>query len=75
MKRMMIYICMLFLSCLMCNAQDRLQRAIDGYDYKTALTIIDSLVADIGTDSVSLVQNKEKVVDLALQKSRCLRKV
>lgn len=75
MKRMMIYISMLFLSCIMCNAQDRLQRAIDGYDYKTALTIIDSLVADIGTDSVSLVQNKEKVVDLALQKSRCLRKL
>ena len=40
-----------------------------------ALNIIDSLVAEIGTDSVALAQNKGTVIDLALQKSRCLRRL
>lgn len=75
MKRVIIFIGQLFLSCIVCNGQDRLHDAIDRYDYKTALIIIDSLVIEIGTDSVALAQNKETVIDLALQKSRCLRRL
>ena len=60
---------------MICSGQDRLQRAIERYDYKTALYIIDSLSTEIGTDSVVVAQNKENVIDLALQKSRCLRRL
>ena len=60
---------------MICSGQDRLQRAIERYDYKTALYIIDSLATEIGTDSVVVAQNKETVIDLALQKSRCLRRL
>ena len=60
---------------MICSGQDRLQRAIERYDYKTALNVIDSLVAEIGTDSMAVAQNKETVIDLALQKSRCLRRL
>ena len=75
MKRIKILLGILFLPCIICNSQDRLQRAIERYDYMTALNVIDSLVAEIGTDSVALAQNKETVIDLALQKSRCLRRL
>ena len=70
-----IFLGLLFLPCILCNGQDRLQRAVDRYDYKTAINIIDSLVAEIGTDSVAVAKNKETVIDLALQKSRCLRRL
>ena len=60
---------------MICSGQDRLQRAIERYDYKTALYIIDSLATEIGTDSVVVAQNKEAVIDLALQKARCLRRL
>ncbi len=73
MKRIIIFL--FFLSCVICNGQDKLREAIDRYDYKAALNIIDSLVAEIGTDSVALAQNKGTVIDLALQKSRCLRRL
>ena len=75
MKRILIHTGIFFLSCMICSGQDRLQRAIERYDYKTALYIIDSLATDIGTDSVVVAQNKETVIDLALQKSRCLRRL
>ena len=75
MKRIIIFLGVLFLSCVICNGQDKLREAIDRYDYKAALNIIDSLVAEIGTDSVALAQNKGTVIDLALQKSRCLRRL
>ena len=75
MKRIKILLGILFLPCIICNSQDRLQRAIERYDYKTALNVIDSLVAEIGTDSMAVAQNKETVIDLALQKSRCLRRL
>ena len=75
MKRIIFFFGILFLPCIICNSQDRLQRAIDRYDYKTALYIIDSLSTEIGTDSVVVVQNKETVIDLALQKARCLRRL
>ena len=45
---------MLFLSCLICNGQDRLQELLDRYDYKTAIIVIDSLATEIGTDSTSI---------------------
>lgn len=75
MKRRILFFSVLFLPFFMCNGQDRLQAALDRYDYKTALNIIDSLAADIGTDSVSVAQNRETVIGLAVQKSRCLRKL
>ena len=75
MKRIILFFGILFLPCIICNSQDRLQRAIDRYDYKTALYIIDSLATEIGTDSVVVAQNKEAVIDLALQKARCLRRL
>ena len=75
MKRIILFFGILFLPCIICNSQDRLQRAIDRYDYKTALYIIDSLATEIGTDSVVVAQNKEAVIDLALQKARCFRRL
>ena len=75
MKRILIHTGIFFLSCMICSGQDRLQRAIERYDYKTALYVIDSLATEIGTDSVVVAQNKEAVIDLALQKARCLRRL
>ncbi len=48
-----------------CHAQDRLQKALAMYDYKTAVHVADSLMAQDGADSIGL----------ALQKARCLRKL
>lgn len=48
-----------------CHAQDRLQKALNLYDYREAIHIVDSLMAKEGADSISL----------ALQKARCLRKL
>lgn len=66
---------LLFLPCLICNGQDRLQESLDRYDYKTAIFVIDSLAAEIGTDSTSIAEHREEVIDLALQKARCLRRL
>ena len=66
---------LLFLSCLICNGQDRLQELLDRYDYKTAISVIDSLAAEIGTDSTSIAEHREEVIDLSLQKARCLRRL
>ncbi len=66
---------LLFLSCLISSGQDRLQELLDRYDYKTAISVIDSLTAEIGTDSTSIAEHREEVIDLALQKARCLRKL
>lgn len=51
--------------CITCHAQDRLQKALAMYDYKTAVHVADSLMAQDGADSIGLV----------LQKARCLRKL
>ena len=66
---------LLFLSCLISSGQDRLQELLDRYDYKTAISVIDSLAAEIGTDSTSIAEHREEVIDLALQKARCLRRL
>ena len=63
------------LSIIICNGQDRLQMLLDRYDYKTAVSVIDSLAAEIRTDSTSIFDNRETVIDLALQKARCLRRL
>ena len=63
------------LSIIICNGQDRLQMLLDRYDYKTAVSVIDSLAAEIGTNSTSIFDNRETVIDLALQKARCLRRL
>lgn len=74
MKRL-ICIVLFSLSVIICNGQDRLQELLDRYDYKTAVNVIDSLAAEIGTDSTSIFDNRETVIDLALQKARCLRRL
>jgi len=74
MKRL-ICIVLFSLSIIICNGQDRLQMLLDRYDYKTAVSVIDSLAAEIGTDSTSIFDNRETVIDLALQKARCLRRL
>ena len=71
----LICIGLLFLSVMICNGQSKLQEALDRYDYKTAIAIIDSLTAKIGTDSTYIAENRETVIDLALQKARCLRRL
>ena len=71
----LICIGMLFLSVIICNGQNKLQESLDRYDYKTAIAIIDSLTAKIGTDSTYIAENRETVIDLALQKARCLRRL
>ena len=71
----LICIGLLLLSAVICNGQSKLQESMDRYDYKTAIAIIDSLTARIGSDSTAIVENKETVIDLALQKARCLRRL
>ena len=71
----LICIGLLLLSAVICNGQSKLQESLDRYDYKTAIEIIDSLTARIGSDSTAIVENKETVIDLALQKARCLRRL
>ena len=57
---------MLNLLCLaVCNGQSVLKDALDRYDYKAALHIIDSLS----------VEDSSSAIDLAIQKSRCLRRL
>ena len=74
MKRL-ICLSLFFLSFLIAAAQDRLQESLSRYDYKTAIDLIDSLAAEIGTDSVSVAANREAVIDLAIHKARCLRRL
>lgn len=71
----LICIGLLFLSVMICNGQNKLQESLDRYDYKTAIAIIDSLTAKICTDSTSIAENRETVIELALQKARCLRRL
>ena len=71
----LICIGLLLLSAVICNGQNKLQESLDRYDYNTAITIIDSLTARIGSDSTAIVENKETVIALALQKARCLRRL
>ena len=77
---MMKYIKALLVAILLNTAtiafgQDRLQELLDRYDYQTAISVIDSLAAEIGTDSTSIAEHREEVIDLALQKARCLRRL
>ena len=74
MKRLLCIILFAF-SVIVSNGQDRLQELLDRYDYKTAIYVIDSLAAEIGTDSTSIAEHREEVIDLALQKARCLRRL
>ena len=74
MKRLLCIILSAF-SVIVSNGQDRLQELLDIYDYKTAIYVIDSLAAEIGADSTSIAEHREEVIDLALQKARCLRRL
>ena len=74
MKRLLCIILSAF-SVIVSNGQDRLQELLDRYDYKTGIYVIDSLAAEIGADSTSIAEHREEVIDLALQKARCLRRL
>ena len=74
MKRLLCIILSAF-SVIVSNGQGRLQELLDRYDYKTAIYVIDSLAAEIGADSTSIAEHREEVIDLALQKARCLRRL
>ena len=74
MKRLLCIILSAF-SVIVSNGQDRLKELLDRYDYKTGIYVIDSLAAEIGADSTSIAEHREEVIDLALQKARCLRRL
>lgn len=74
MKRLLCIILSAF-SVIVSNGQDRLQELLDRYDYNTGIYVIDSLVAEIGADSTSIAEHREELIDLALQKARCLRRL
>lgn len=75
MKRFKLCAFLFILPSLVCGGQDRLQKLLDRYEYKCAISMIDSLAAEIGTDSTSIAEHREIVIDLALQKARCLRRL
>lgn len=70
-------ICMtILLSAAVCSsAQDRLQRAMDRYEYGTAVHILDSLIKDASADSTAIGKNKDMIISLSLQKARCLKRL
>ena len=65
MKKLIIYIILNLLCLAVCNGQSVLKDALGRYDYKAALHIIDSLS----------VEDSSSAIDLAIQKSRCLRRL
>ncbi len=75
MKRLALVIALIVSSLTFCHGQSKLDNALSRYDYKTAIVELDSLLAEVGTDSLSMAENRERVIDLSLQKSRCLRKL
>ena len=75
MKRFRLCAFLFVLPSLVCGGQDRLQKLLDRYDYKVAISVINSLATEIGTDSTSIDEHRETVIDLALQKARCLRRL
>ena len=75
MKKISALLLLILASAFLCKGQERLEQALERYDYRRALEIIDSLAAEIGTDSTAMAGNREEVIDLAIQKSLCLRKL
>ena len=65
MKPRFATILILLICTLSLDAQERLQKALESYDYGMAIHVIDSLMASENADSVGL----------ALQKARCLKKL
>ena len=45
---------------MVCNAQDRLQMAMDRYEYGAAAQIFDSLIKGMSADSIMVSQNKDR---------------
>ena len=60
---------------MVCNAQDRLQRAMDRYEYGAAAEILDSLIKGMSADSIMVSQNKDRIINLTLQRAGCLKKL
>ncbi|MBE6239467.1 MAG: hypothetical protein E7113_05380, partial [Bacteroidales bacterium] len=60
MKLQIITAVIMLAGCITCHAQDRLQKALNMYDYKEAVHIVDSLMAQEGADSISLALQKAR---------------
>ena len=68
--------CFAFFLCIsQINAQDSLRSALKRYDYAAAVNIIDSLMTAAAPDSVSALAKRIELIDLALQKSQCQKKL
>lgn len=75
MSKVLLPIVALFLCFSQIDAQDRLSSALRRYDYVEAVSILDSLMATVAPDSISAVANKTELIELALQKSKCQKKL
>ena len=67
-----IIIPLLLILSMVCNAQDRLQRAMERYEYGAAAQILDSLIKGMSADSIMVSQNKDRIISLTLQRAGCL---
>ena len=65
----------MLLAVVCASGQDRLQAALDRYDYNEAIEILDSLMTDISADSTAIAANKERLIDLSIRKAQCLKKM
>lgn len=70
-----IIIPLLLILSMVCNAQDRLQMAMDRYEYGAAAEILDSLIKGMSADSIMVSQNKDRIISLTLQRAGCLKKL
>ena len=70
-----IIIPLLLILSMVCNAQDRLQRAMERYEYGAAAQILDSLIKGMSADSIMVSQNKDRIISLTLQRAGCLKKL
>lgn len=75
MSKVLLPIIALFLCFSHIDAQDRLNSALRRYNYAEAVNILDSMIAKIAPDSLSAVANKTELIELALQKSKCQKKL
>lgn len=75
MSKILFPIVALFLYVSHIAAQDRLSSALRKYNYVEAVSILDSMIARIAPDSLSAVANKTELIELALQKSKCQKKL
>lgn len=68
-------IILLTILCHQTLAQDDLRSALRRYDYVQAVCIIDSMMLKASPDSATAMANKSELINLALQKANCLKKL